>query len=303
MKINQGLPKTHVTIKPRKYTACPNPRLSKAMASSPALAPVTLWTLLVFQLFEFGHSKALTNVSCIGTEREALLKFKQGLINHSKRLSSWTSKDCCEWKWAECSKKTGHVFKLDLRSPCCETFLNDYILCSDNSSLGGQIHASLAELKRLKYLDLSFNKFSMQKIPGTLQRLEYLNLSSAGLDGDIPHHLGNLSNLQYLDLASGLDRSYLKTDDLQWVSNSSSLKYFHLSGIDLRNAKDWLSSINVLSSLQSLRLKDCSLEQLPHYLSVNFASLKFLDLRGNSINSTSTFWFYTIASSSISIWA
>ncbi|KAK3421484.1 hypothetical protein EUGRSUZ_G02127 [Eucalyptus grandis] len=266
------------------------------MASAPAFAPLILWTLLVFQSFEFGHSEAFTNVSCFGTEREALLKFRQGLIDHSKRLSSWTSKDCCEWKGVQCSKKTGHVFKLDLRNPCFETSPDGY--CLDKSSLAGKIHASLAELKHLKYLDLSLNNFSMQKIPqffGTLQRLEYLNLSSAGFDGNIPHHLGNLSNLWYLDLASEFGEGYLTSDNLQWVSKLSSLKYFHLALIDLRKAKDWLSSINMLSSLQSLQLKYCSLEKLPHSLSINFTSLRFLDLSWNLINSTIPPWFHNFS--------
>ncbi|KAK3421478.1 hypothetical protein EUGRSUZ_G02120 [Eucalyptus grandis] len=265
------------------------------MASAPAFAPLILWTLLVFQSFEFGHSEAFTNVSCFGTEREALLKFRQGLVDQSKRLSSWTSKDCCEWKGVECSKKTGHVFKLDLRNPCFETSPDGYISCLDNSSLAGKIHASLAELKHLKYLDLSFNKFSKPKIPqffGSLQRLEYLNLSSAGFDGNIPHHLSNLSNLQYLDLANEFGEGYLTSDNLQWVSKLSSLKYFNLAGIDLWKANDWFSSINMLSSLQSLQLKHCFLEKPPHSLSVNFTSLRFLDLSGNSINSTIPPWFY-----------
>ncbi|KAK2631217.1 hypothetical protein EUGRSUZ_L03225 [Eucalyptus grandis] len=218
------------------------------MASSPTFAPLISWTLLVFQSLEFGHSEALTNVSCFGMEREALLKFRQGLIDHSKRLSSWTSKDCREWKGIECSKKTGHIFKLDLRNSCFETSPNGYMSCLDKSSLAGKIHASLAELKHLKYLDLSLNKFSKQKIPqflGTLQRLEYLNLSSADFDGNIPHHL------------------------------------------------DWFSSINMLSSLQSLQLRGCSLEKLPHSLSVNFTSLRFLDLSWNLINSTIRFYNFS----------
>ncbi|KAL3731316.1 hypothetical protein ACJRO7_028227 [Eucalyptus globulus] len=186
------------------------------MASAPAFAPLILWTLLVFQSFEFGHSEAFANVSCFGTEREALLKFRQGLSDHSKRLFSWTSKDCCEWKGVGCSKKTSHVFKLDLRNPCFETYPDGS--CLDKSNLAGTIHASLVELKHLKYLDLSLNKFSRQEIPqffGTLQRLEYLNLSSAGFDGNIPHHLGNLSNLQCLDLASRFGGGSLTTDNLQ----------------------------------------------------------------------------------------
>ncbi|KAF7849284.1 hypothetical protein BT93_L1016 [Corymbia citriodora subsp. variegata] len=159
LKINQDLPKIHVAIKQRKDAAFPNPRLSKAMASSPAFIPLILWTLLVFRSFEFGRFEALTNVSCFGIEREALLKFKQGLIDQSKRLSSWSSKNCCEWKGIERSKKTGHVIKLDLRNLGCETSPYEEILCSDKSSLRGDIHASLAELKHLKYTIFPSKKF------------------------------------------------------------------------------------------------------------------------------------------------
>ncbi|KAK4841335.1 hypothetical protein QYF36_002818 [Acer negundo] len=52
---------------------------------------------------------------CIEKEREALLKFKKGLIDLSgDRLSSWVGDDCCNWVGVECSNQTGHVLSLQL---------------------------------------------------------------------------------------------------------------------------------------------------------------------------------------------
>ncbi|KAI8030060.1 Receptor-like protein EIX2 [Camellia lanceoleosa] len=55
---------------------------------------------------------------CIERERQALLKFKDALIDDYGRLSSWGSeedkKDCCEWNGVGCNNHTGHVTMLDL---------------------------------------------------------------------------------------------------------------------------------------------------------------------------------------------
>ncbi|XP_039173076.1 receptor-like protein EIX2 [Eucalyptus grandis] len=257
---------------------------SATMAFHPRFVPSLLSALFVIQVMKSSHSQAFTNVSCIGAEREALMKFKQDLTDPSGRLQSWIGKGCCKWKGVECSEKTGHVLKLDLRNPC------DGLECS----LRGKIHHSLKELKNLRYLDLSFNNFSTQKIPNflvSLQKLEYLNLSSVGFYGHISNQLVNLSSLQYLDLSNLWWWPSIKIENLQWLSSFSNLKYLDLSYVPLPNSKEWLSPINTLSSLEFLILRGCNLKDVSSSLHVNFTSLKFLDLSHNSIYSSIPPWF------------
>ncbi|KAK3421320.1 hypothetical protein EUGRSUZ_G01972 [Eucalyptus grandis] len=271
------------------------------MASYDGLVSTVLWAIFVIQVIEFSHSNASTNVStnvrCIGAEREALLKFKHGLTDPSRRLSSWTGEECCKWEGVECNKKTGHVLKLDLHNPCIEEIDIKVFVPSNKCMLGGNIVPSLTELKYLKYLDLSVNNFSTQKIPtffASLQKLEYLNLSHASFNGNIPRQLSNLSKLQYLDLSINFDMGYLTSNDFDWVSKLSSLKYLHMSGVNLSKVKDWIGCINMLPSLQSLGLSYCRLQDISSSLQANFTSLRFLSIGANNLSSIRP-WIYNFS--------
>ncbi|KAM3760742.1 hypothetical protein ACB098_01G216100 [Castanea mollissima] len=227
-------------------------------------------------------------VHCIESERHALLKFKQHLKDPLNRLASWAGDgDCCQWAGVVC-----HNVELHLRSfPPSRDFLTDegqhnvqydaYV----QSMFGGKINPSLLDLKHLNYLDLSNNDFNGTQIPkflGSMGSLRYLNLSNARFEGVIPHQLGNLSYLYYLDL-----QGYgLYANNLQWLSSLPSLQHLDMSHVNLRKASDWLQVTSKLMSLLELRLSDCELRFIPSTTNGNFSFLVSLDLSGNFFENT-----------------
>ncbi|TYI03391.1 hypothetical protein ES332_A11G335800v1, partial [Gossypium tomentosum] len=248
--------------------------------------------LLLIAAVCFTICHANSNVRCIHSEREALLKFKNDLIDPSNSLSSWVEGgDCCEWSGVVCHNSTGHVHKLHLAAP-----LSPY----KQSALRGKINPSLLELEHLSQCSTNFSSIHIPKFLGMLVNLMYLNLSFARFQGEIPHNLGNLTKLQYLDLRT--------TNWLQVTFKHPSLLELHLSNCDL---EDDPSSINVNSSksllvldlsgnslssvsksifslhgLVSIDLRSCSLEgTIPDYFG-NISFLEVLDLSLNHLNSS-----------------
>ncbi|XP_022136356.1 polygalacturonase inhibitor-like [Momordica charantia] len=120
------------------------------------------------------------NIKCVESERQALLSFKQGLMDEYNILSSWETRvnnDCCNWRGVRCSNKTEgyHVIGIDLRG-------------SYDKFLMGQIPDKMGELQSLESLDLSRNYLS-GPIPSSfsqISRLGVLKLSYNNLSGKIP---------------------------------------------------------------------------------------------------------------------
>ncbi|KAH7850840.1 hypothetical protein Vadar_003630 [Vaccinium darrowii] len=230
------------------------------------------------------------NITCFENEREALVKFKQDLIDPLNRLSSWdTVGDCCRWAGVVCDNLTGHVHEIRLQNPC--NVGNGY--CEENPYLRGKVSPSLLDLKHLQYLDLSNNNFEGAPIPsfiGSIATLRYLDLSSAGFGGTIPPQLGNITTFRYLDLG---DNSRLRAGNLQWLAGLVSLQHLNMSYVDLSKALDWLQVTSDLPSLVELHLSNC---QLKHVVSpsstnkINFTSLDILDLSMNDLGPSIPGW-------------
>ncbi|XP_039169520.1 receptor-like protein EIX1 [Eucalyptus grandis] len=198
-----------------------------------------LYALFVIQALKFSHSNALTNVSCIGAERE-VLRFKQNLTDPLRCLSSWTGKHCCEWDGVKCNNRTGHILELH-REQC---------------DLGGKVLPALSELKHLKYLGLGRNNF-IGHLPGQFgdfKDLEVLDLESNLISGPIPATMGQLSSLRYL---------FLDENNLSGNIPESIGQLSNLIDLDFRNNRlDGVVSKLHLANLTSLTYFMLSLNKL-----------------------------------------
>ncbi|XP_058076454.1 receptor-like protein EIX1 [Magnolia sinica] len=224
---------------------------------------------------------------CFDSERKALTTFRKALNDSFNILSSWDddASDCCNWRGITCHNITGFVLKLDLH------------VKDSRLGLGGRIDPALVQLKHLQFLDLSSNAFNGAPIPdflGSMKELRHLNLSDAGFSGRIPRQLGNLTKLISLKLSS----PSLSAKNLWWLTSLPSLTYLDMSFVNLSMAShDWVHVMNMSPSLVELYLWNCGLSYIsPTLPSVNFTSVRVLDLSENNFNSSIPNWIANISS-------
>ncbi|KAI9095439.1 hypothetical protein K1719_026473 [Acacia pycnantha] len=204
-------------------------------------------------------------VRCNENDQKILSIFKQGVVNSSNRLSSWTrQEDCCSWEGIYCDNITGRVRELHL----------------DRQGLQGEINLSLLQLEFLNYLDLSINDFTSVCIPpcqalrSTYSKRSYNQSLATPFNQSVKFS----ASLQYLDFS---ENQQLTIYDLYWLSQISSLKYLNLSYVDIGNETKWLQYMAMLPSLSEVHLKYCGLRNFPFLNYVNFTSLVTLDLSSN----------------------
>ncbi|KAJ0975809.1 hypothetical protein J5N97_017774 [Dioscorea zingiberensis] len=230
-----------------------------------------------------------TTTVCKEAERIALVEYKKQIIKDpSNMLSSWDQgRDCCSWEGVRCDNRTGNIVGLDLRCPYD-------LLC-----LGGEISPSLLRLQHLNHIDFSRNDFYGARIPSFISQfkeLRYLNLSGTNFMGPIPTSLGNLSNLQTLDLSDNDFDPYNESSDHQWLSHLTSLQHFVMNGVNFGNSsRSLFLALNKLPSIKEISLSNCELESIPLSIPhLNFSTLSILDLFGNHINFSGCSWVFNL---------
>ncbi|CAH1450086.1 unnamed protein product [Lactuca virosa] len=243
----------------------------------------TIFLLYFFFKFKCSGSSLSPDEEC-----SALYQFKQSIIHqddptcaaswfqtfHSWKPTSNASDagfDCCSWYGVECRNdhENGHVIGLDLS----ESFLCG---CINSTS-------TLFSLVHLQSLNLAWNDFSESQIPSEiagLKQLRSLNLSASGFSGQIPNEISQLIQLSSLDLSQNLLKFQSPSGLKNLVQNLTGLEELHLSGVDISSSvPHFLANF---SSLRSIRLQNCLLENEFPAAIFQLQKLKILDLSFNT---------------------
>uniref|UniRef100_A0A3Q7E8L0 Leucine-rich repeat-containing N-terminal plant-type domain-containing protein n=1 Tax=Solanum lycopersicum TaxID=4081 RepID=A0A3Q7E8L0_SOLLC len=262
--------------------------------------------LVFFMLYSFLCQLAFSSSSshlCPKYQALALLQFKNMFtvnpdasyyceFSHPKTRSWNKSTDCCSWDGVHCDNTTGQVIELDLRC----------------SQLQGKLHSnsSLFQLSNLKRLDLSYNDFTGSPISPkfaicNLKTFILLNLKSNNLEGTIPQCLGEMSELQVLDLSNNSLSGTMNTTfsignplhiiKLDWnklqgkvppsLINCKKLELLDLSNNELNDTfPKWLGD---LPNLQVLNFRSNKLYG-PIRTNNLFAKIRVVDLSSNGFS-------------------
>ncbi|KAL1103243.1 hypothetical protein V6Z11_D05G425600 [Gossypium hirsutum] len=145
---------------------------------------------------------------------------------------------------------------------------------------------SVDNLQALKYLDLSGHFFS-QRLSVSKTKSGYLFTGDANFFGGLPHSMGNLVSLKFLDLSySNLSGTVPRS-----LGNLLQLTHLDLSGNQFSGQIP--SSILNLTQLEYLKISENSLEgSIPDEVTA-FPNLIYLYLDNNLLNGILPSWLYT----------
>ncbi|XP_022764322.1 LRR receptor-like serine/threonine-protein kinase FLS2 [Durio zibethinus] len=239
---------------------------------------VAINILMLLCLNIFTHSFCIT---CIQSERQALLKFKQDLIDTSNMLANWTSYgDCCNWVGVVCNN--GHVTGLQLgRSQgVCES--KGKAEARVRHKLGGKLNPSLLDLKHLSCLDLSYNTFEPTPIPAWFwnltSNLHYLNISGNQFQGNIPDfsttsHCSVVLDFSFNNFTGPLLTMSFNVTALDLSHNAMSGTISHFLCIRMVQLMK-LEVLNLSNNLFSGEIPDCW-ENWPKLVAIEFCNNNF----------------------------
>ncbi|XVE76590.1 hypothetical protein DITRI_Ditri12bG0185400 [Diplodiscus trichospermus] len=207
------------------------------------------WLIAVF----FSISLVLVSGQCQTDQGQLLLRLKNSLNSTScGKLGNWNqTTDCCSWHGVSCDAG-GRVIGLDL----------------SNQSISGKIDnsSSLFGLQHLQQLNLAYNRlnFTFPSVFDKFANLSYLNLSNAGLKGQIPAEISRMTRLVTLDLSTSLylgGSLKLENPNLEMlVQNLTRLRFLHLDGVNISaTGKEWCQALSSLTNLQELSMSNCNL--------------------------------------------
>nr|XP_048317861.1 receptor-like protein 7 isoform X1 [Ziziphus jujuba var. spinosa] len=219
------------------------------------------WLFLMLSTYSslFGHVVVVAG-QCLSHQQSLLLQLKHAIIfdeTSSKILVNWNeSSDCCTWPGITCDDD-GRVIGLEL----------------SNEGISGGIHdnSALFNLVDLKSLDLSSNGNLSSEIPsriGNLTNLNYLNLSSSFRCRQIPKTISVLNKLLILDLSDPhlpyfFRHPYDKGSNLSMhmFTNFTRLEELYVRGVNLSaSGNEWGQALSSsLPNLRVLSLISCSL--------------------------------------------
>ncbi|GLU11775.1 hypothetical protein SLE2022_284970 [Rubroshorea leprosula] len=246
-------------------------------------------TIFLLAVLAFGQS-----------DFEALLELKKGINQDpGKVLASWNSKslesDGCPQNWFGVTCTDGHVTAISLNDvglvgnfsfPVIVGLQNLRNISISNNQLTGTI-SNIGSIQSLEFLDLSGNVFYGLVPSGIakLKNLVLLNLSSNNFEGAIPTGFDSLDGLKYLDLrANGFSG-----DIMNFLSHLGGVGHVDLSSNQFSGSLDLeLGSSSFISSIQYLNISYNSLvgELFAHAEMPFFDSLEVFDASNNKLEGT-----------------